>query len=171
MEMEDCGFDFGRQRRVYTNGNTNHDKENSCLYSVVFIKSNTKWQLLRFNRYIQTLTTFLLLQTWLFYFVCLETPDGFVIWNNYYSKLYNTVWDNQVIRERLFYFSVIWDVFIYGLSVIVWECICECVWNYVQRLTSYIFSSVMQYMCFPFNIKPVVSFVLSGILGFKYLLY
>jgi len=62
-----------------TNRNISTDKGNSCLYSVAFIKSNTKWQLLRFNRYIQTLTTFLPLQTWLLYFVCLETPDGFVM--------------------------------------------------------------------------------------------
>lgn len=123
-----------------TNGNLSRDKGNSCLYSVAFIKSNTKWQLLRFNGYIQTLTTFLLLQTWLLYFVCLETPDGFVMWNNCYSILCNTAWDNQMLHEWFFYFLVIWDIFIYGLSVIVWECICECVWNYVQRLTSYILS-------------------------------
>lgn len=106
-----------------TKENMSRDKGNSCLYSVAFIKSNTNWQLSRFSRYIQTLTTFLPLQTWLLYFICLETPEGFVMWNNYYSILSNTVCDNQVLHEWLFYFLVIWDIFICGMSVIVWECI------------------------------------------------
>lgn len=126
-ETKECGFDFGRPKRYSTNGNTNHDKRNGCLYSVAFIKSNTKWQLLRFNGYIQTLTTFLPLQTWLLYFICLETPDGFVTWNNYYPILSNTVWENQVLHELFFYLLGIWDIFIY-----IDDCVEMHMWMHVE---------------------------------------
>lgn len=162
IEMEDCGLTLEDREGYSTNGNMSCDKGNGCLYSMAFIKSTTKWQLLRFNRYIQTLTTFLPLQTWLLYFICLETPDGFVMWNNYYSIRCNTVWDNQVFHEWFFYFMVIWDIFIWGLSVSVWECICECVWNYVQRLASYIFSPSYCHVIYAgcFNMKTVAIFIL-----------